>query len=196
LSGITTVNSDRLDSMLDQILAEVAACVRQVSAESLAQAGVLIESASRIFVAGAGRSGLCMRALAMRLTHIGKSVYVVGETTTPAIAAADLLILGSGSGKTASLLAIAAQARRQGAIILLFTTDATSPLAEQADYRVVIPAPAFKTAEEVHGLISMQPLGTLFEQSLLILCDCLILSLMKRTGVSAAQMVERHANLE
>lgn len=190
------MSSDRLDSTLDQILAEVTACVRQVSAESLAQAGALIESASRIFVAGAGRSGLCMRALAMRLMHIGKTAYVVGETTMPAIAAANLLIIGSGSGQTTSLLTIVAQARRQGAIILLFTTDATSPLAEQADYRVIIPAPAFKTAEQVRGFISMQPLGTLFEQSLFILCDCLILGLMQRTGVSAAQMAERHANLE
>ena len=81
-------------------------------------------------------------------------------------------------------------------MILLFTTDATSPLAEQADYRVVIPAPAFKAAEPVRGHISKQPLGTLFEQSLFILCDCLILGLMQRTGVSAAQMIERHANLE
>jgi 6-phospho-3-hexuloisomerase len=190
------VSSDRLDSTLDQILAEVTACVRQVSAESLAQAGALIESASRIFVAGPGRSGLCMRALAMRLMHIGKTAYVVGETTMPAIAAANLLIIGLGSGQTTSLLTIVAQARRQGAIILLFTTDATSPLAEQADYRVIIPAPAFKTAEQVRGFISMQPLGTLFEQSLFILCDCLILGLMQRTGVSAAQMAERHAILE
>jgi 6-phospho-3-hexuloisomerase len=190
------VNHDRLDSTLDQILVEVAACVHQVSAESLTQAGALIESASRIFVAGAGRSGLCMRALGMRLTHIGKTVYVVGETTTPAIAPADLLIIGSGSGRTASLLAIAAQARRQGAIIQLFTTDAASPLAAQADYRVVIPAPAYKTTEQERGRISIQPLGTLFEQSLFILCDCLILDLMQRSGVSAAQMFERHANLE
>ena len=190
------MSNDRLDAPLDQILAEVAACVHQVSSESLAQAGALIESAPRIFVAGAGRSGLCMRALAMRLIHIGKTVFVVGETTTPAIAPANLLIIGSGSGRTTSLLAIVAHARRQGAIILLFTTDATSPLAEQADYRVVVPAPAFKEVEQMRGLISMQPLGTLFEQSLFILCDCLILGLMQRTGVSAAQMGERHANLE
>jgi 6-phospho-3-hexuloisomerase len=188
------VSSDRLNGTLDQILAELAACVHQVSTASLAQAGALVESAARIFVAGAGRSGLCMRSLGMRLTHIGKTVYVVGETTTPAIAAADLLIIGSGSGRTASLLAIVAQARRQGAIILLFTTDAASPLAEQADYRVIIPAPAFTSAGQ--GRTSIQPLGTLFEQSLFILCDDLILGLMQRTGVSAAQMLDRHANLE
>jgi 6-phospho-3-hexuloisomerase len=185
-----------MDMMLEQILAEVAACVRQVSAESLTRAAELMESSPRIFVAGAGRSGLCMRALGMRLMHLGKTVYVVGETITPSIAATDLLILGSGSGRTTGLLAMAERARSQGAKILLFTTDATSPLAELTNYRVVIPAPSLKTAEGISGLVSVQPMGTLFEQSMLILCDSLILKLMQRTGISAAQMLERHANLE
>jgi 6-phospho-3-hexuloisomerase len=177
--------------MLEQILSEVTACVREVSAESLTQAEMLLETAPRIFVAGAGRSGLCMRAFAMRLMHLGKTVYVVGETITPSIAAADLLILGSGSGRTTGLLATAEKARNQGAQIMLFTTDATSPLAELADHRIVIPAPSLR---ETGG--SLQPMGSLFEQSLLILCDSLIFKLMQRSGVDAAQMLQRHANLE
>lgn len=185
-----------MDSVIERILVEVGNCVRQVSAESLIQAGALIESSSRIFVAGAGRSGLCMRAFGMRLMHLGKTVYVVGETTTPSITVADLLILGSGSGKTISLLAMAEQAQRQGAKILLFTTDAASALAELADHLVVIPALSLKASEEVRGFISAQFMGTLFEQSMLILCDSLILKLMQKTEVSAAQMFERHANLE
>lgn len=191
-----TVNSARADSVVEQVLAEVAACVCQVSTESLIQAAALMESSARIFVAGAGRSGLCMRALGMRLMHLGKTVYVVGETTTPSIAVENLLVIGSGSGKTSSLLAMAEQAQRMGAKILLFTTDATSPLAELADHRVIIPAPSLKKSQENRGLISTQPLGTLFEQSMLILCDSLILRLMQRLGVDAAQMSERHANLE
>jgi len=190
------MSKDPIGEALEQILAEVAACVRQVSVQDLARAVDLMDSFPRIFVAGAGRSGLCMRALGMRLMHLEKTVYVVGETTTPSIVAQDLLILGSGSGRTTSLLAIAGQARRQGAKILLFTTDASSPLAELADYRVVIPAPSLKTTEGISGLISMQPLGTLFEQSMLILCDSLIVGLMQRTGINATQMFERHANLE
>ena len=185
-----------MDDVIEQVLSEMTACVRQVRAESLAQAGELIESAQRIFVAGAGRSGLCMRALGMRLMHMGKTVHVVGETTTPSITAADLLIVGSGSGRTASLLAIAGQAQRQGARILLFTTDATSPLAGMADHRVVIPAPSYRAYKGGHNLTSVQPLGTLFEQAMFILCDSLVLGLMQRTGVSAVQMFERHANLE
>lgn len=191
-----TVNNDQVDSVIERILSEVADCVRQVSAENLIQAAVLMESSPRIFVAGAGRSGLCMRALGMRLMHLGKTVYVAGETTTPSIAATDLLIIGSGSGRTTGLIAMAERARRQGAKILLFTTDPTSPLAELADYRVVIPAPSLKTAEGISGFVSAQPMGTLFEQSMLILCDSLILGLMQRTGITVAQMFERHANLE
>ena len=125
----------------------------------------------------------------MRLMHVGKTVYVVGETTTPAITVGDLLIFGSGSGRTAGLLAAAETARHQGAQILLFTTDATSTLAGLADHRVVIPTPSLREG-------SLQPMGSLFEQSLLILCDSLILKLMQRTGVDATQMLERHANLE
>ena len=177
--------------MLEQVLGEVAACVRQVSTESLVRAELLMETAPRVFVAGAGRSGLCMRALGMRLMHLGKTVYVVGETITPRCSAANLLIIGSGSGRTTGLLAMAEKARNQGAQILLFTTDATSPLAQLADHRIVIPAPSLREAEG-----SLQPMGTLFEQSLLILCDTLILRLMQRIGIGAAQMLERHANLE
>jgi 6-phospho-3-hexuloisomerase len=185
-----------MDAILEQVLAEITACIGQVPAESLAEAVSLVDAAPRVFVAGAGRSGLCMKALGMRLMHLGKTVHVVGETTTPGISVGDLLIIGSGSGRTASLLTMAGLARNRGAKILLFTTDATSPLAELADQQVIIPAPSYKMADRARDLISVQPLGTLFEQSLLILCDCLILRLMQQTGVGAAQMFERHANLE
>jgi 6-phospho-3-hexuloisomerase len=185
------------ESIMEQVLTELADCVRQISAESLFQAVTFMEVASAIFVAGAGRSGLCMRALGMRLMHLGKTVYVVGETTTPSIVTGNLLILGSGSGRTASLLAMADQARRKGAEILLFTTDLASPLAELAHHRVLIPASSYRTVDErTRRRITIQPLGTLFEQTLLIVCDSLILGLMQRTGVSSEQMSHRHANLE
>jgi len=44
-----------------------------------------ILDAKRIYVTGAGRSGLIARAFAMRLLHLGFDVFVVGETVTPAI---------------------------------------------------------------------------------------------------------------
>ena len=185
-----------MDFVIDRILEELAICLRQVSSESLTRAEALIRCSSRIFVSGAGRSGLCMRAFGMRLMHLGKNVYVVGETITPAIEATDLLVLGSGSGRTASLIVMAEHAKRLGAQILLFTTDAESPLARLSHLQVVVPAPSFRVMDEIHDCISIQPLGTLFEQSMLILCDRLVLGLMQQTGVNARQMFEHHANLE
>lgn len=185
-----------MDSLIQQVLSELEVCVGGVSCESLTQALAMIESAPRIYVNGAGRSGLCMRALGMRLMHLGKTVYVVGETATPGIAANDLLILGSGSGRTASLLATAGQARSYDAKILLFTTDATSPMAELANQLVLVPASSLRMNEGERAHPSIQPMGTLFEQSLLILCDSLILKLMQQAKVSAVHMLARHANLE
>jgi 6-phospho-3-hexuloisomerase len=137
-----------------------------------------------------------MRALGIRLMHLGKTVYVVGESTTPSILANDLLIVGSGSGQTPTQLAIAHKAQSQGAKILVFTTNPNSPLAKAADKHITLPALSLEDDAEGHDLISIQPMGTLFEQSLLIVCDAIILWLMLQTGVSAAQMRLRHANLE
>jgi 6-phospho-3-hexuloisomerase len=190
-----------LDSMntkaiIDQALAEVALCARLVSAARLLEAGRLIETSPRIFVAGAGRTGLCMRAFAIRLIHLGKTVYVVGETTTPAITAGDLLIIGSGSGQTAGLLALAEKARRLGVKTLLFTTAAASPLAAISDHLVIIPAPSLRETGVNRNSVTIQPLGSLFEQTLLMMCDSLILMLMQQTGVTVEEMLARHANLE
>jgi 6-phospho-3-hexuloisomerase len=185
-----------MEATTGAIVAEISACLRQVSAESLIDAIRLMEASSRIFLAGAGRTGLCVRALAMRLMHLGKTAYVVGETTTPGIAAADLLIVGSGSGQTARLLAFAEKARHTGARLLVVTMDAESTLGRLADLRVVIPAPSPKATAGVAASASAQPMATLFEQCLFVLCDSLILGLMRQTGESAPEMFARHANLE
>jgi 6-phospho-3-hexuloisomerase len=191
-----TGSSECIETVLEQVLVELVSCVRRVPAASLARAAALIVDAPRIFVSGAGRSGLAMRALGMRLMHLGRTVYVVGETTTPGIGAGDLLIIGSGSGRTAVMLATAELAQNAGARILLFTTDETSPLARLADHRVIIPAPWFKESSNGSNLMSRQPMGTLFEQSLLLLGDSLILAMMRSSGVDEAQMAGRHDNLQ
>ena len=154
-----------------------------------------ILKAAHIYIAGKGRSGLQMQAFAMRLMHLGHKVHFVGEVTTPGIAAGDFLLVGSGSGKTASLVQYAEQAKQVGAGVGLITTDAQSVIAGIADLVVEILAPTPK-AERSSGLKSLQPMGTLFEQSLGILCDVLILQLMSLENMDAQQMFSRHANLE
>jgi 6-phospho-3-hexuloisomerase len=154
-----------------------------------------ILKAAHIYTSGKGRSGLQMQAFAMRLMHLGHKVHFVGEVTTPGITAEDFLLVGSGSGKTASLIQYAQRAKQVGAGVGLITTDPQSAIASIADLVIEIPAPTPK-AERSSGLKSLQPMGTLFEGSLGILCDVLILQLMNVENIDARQMFSRHANLE
>lgn len=145
-----------------------------------------ITSHRRIFVYGAGRTGLMMKAFAMRLAQTDRTVYVAGETITPAISKDDILILASASGKTASILRFAETAKSVGAQLFALTASADSPLAQYADSFVHLPAPTKDTAP--HSSI----MGTVFEQALLLLCDLVIQEL----GEDVTQMRLRHANLE
>lgn len=156
-----------------------------------------IEQASSIFVAGAGRSGLAVRAFAMRLMHMGRQVYVVGETTTPNITDRDLLLIGSGSGATESLVAVAGRARHKfNAQIALVTIFPKSPIGQLADTVVTIAAPTSKAPGQAQTTTSIQPMGSLFEQSLFLLLDIVVLRLMDRAGQDSKTMFTRHANLE
>ena len=91
---------------------------------ALARVVDLVAAAPRVFVLGAGRSGLALRMTAMRLMHLGLEVHVVGEVTTPAIVEHDLLITASGSGTTAGILRAAHTAIERGAQVAAITTAA------------------------------------------------------------------------
>lgn len=152
-----------------------------------------IGRADRIFVAGAGRSGLVLRMAAMRLMHLGLTVHVAGDTTTPAISSGDLLLVASGSGTTSGVVKAAETAARAGARIAAFTTNPGSPLAELTDALVVIPA-AQKTD---HGSsVSRQYSGSLFEQVLFLATESVFQTLWDNTDEPAEQLWLRHANLE
>ncbi len=191
---VSTATSPEL--VARRVAAEVSGCLGVVDSAAVSAAVTAIAQAPRVFLAAAGRSALAIRGLAMRLMHLGRAAYVVGETTTPGLGSGDLLVIGSGSGRTASLVAHAQKARQLGAQVLLLTIDAQSPIAEVADCVVVIPAPSPKAAPGAAGLTSQQPMGSLFEQTLFLLCDSLVLLLMERLDRTADDMFGRHANLE
>jgi len=152
-----------------------------------------ISGANRIFTSGMGRSGFMMRGFAMRLMHMGFKTYVVGETTTPAILEGDLLVLGSGSGKTSGLVAMANKAKSMGAKIALISTNDKDGIAEVADFVITVGA---QTKDKSDSGDSIQPMGTLFEQGLLLVCDSIILDLMDSIDTDGAEMYKNHANLE
>ena len=99
--------------------------------------------------------------------------------------------MGSGSGETGGLVRQAQKAKQAGAKLAVLTTAPESTLAAMADAVAVVPAP---TKEKAGG--SVLPMGSLFDEGLLLVCDWLVAYLMEQCGVTEADMKARHANLE
>jgi 6-phospho-3-hexuloisomerase len=184
-----------LQKHFDSILHELRRALARVGDERAERLVEAIAAARRIFVAGAGRSGLAMKGFAMRLMHLGFEAYVVSETVTPGITQEDMLLVGSGSGATASLVVSAEKARAVGAGVGLITIQEDSPIGRLADTVLTIPAPTPKIEEDL-GFSSIQPMGSLFEQALMLTLDALVLVLMAQSGRKPEAMFARHANLE
>jgi 6-phospho-3-hexuloisomerase len=172
------------------ILREQHSVINQADEGALMRLSDIVERAERIFVLGEGRSGLVMRMLAVRLMHLGKPTYVVGETTTPAIEPDDLLIACSGTGETAVTCLLAEKAVAAGATLAVFTADLESRLAHLANMALTVPT-QHKLGST--GVETVQYGASLFEQCVLVLCEAIVLSL---TPDRTDDLVARHANLE
>jgi 6-phospho-3-hexuloisomerase len=180
--------------LVTAVTSELTAALRSIDPEAVANLRRDILQTRRIFVAGMGRSGLRMQGFAMRLMHLDRPVHVVGEVTTPAIDAGDLLLIGSASGRTASLVSYAQKASELNAQVTLITIADESPIGKYADSIVRIAAASPKIADG--STASIQPMGSLFEQALGMLLDIVIMQLMDDLNMDADAMFSRHANLE
>jgi len=150
----------------------------------------MLDKASRIFVAGAGRSALVARFFAMRLMHGGYDVYVVGEIVTPSVRSGDLLIVISGSGETETMIAYTKRAKELGADIALLSTKTSSTIGDMA--HTVFPIGQSNQYVKVLGM----PMGTTFELSTLIFLEAVISHIIHEKGIPEEEMRTRHANLE
>lgn len=151
-----------------------------------------VDKANRIFITGAGRSGLVSRFFAMRLMHCRYTVYMVGEIVTPSIQAGDLFIVVSGSGGTETLLPLVRKAKSVGAEVAVISMKAKSPMAELADHVVQI------GGENEYSFVTVQgmPMGTVFELSTLIFLEAVVSKIVHDKGLTEEQMRAIHANLE
>ncbi|WP_413533187.1 6-phospho-3-hexuloisomerase [Empedobacter brevis] len=178
---------------LNTILRENEEVLQYLDEEALIALEQEIKKAKRLFFVGAGRTGLALKMAAMRFMHLGFEVYVVGETTTPAILEGDLLIVGSGSGTTSTLVIAAEKAKKQHARIFAITADENSKLATIADKFIVIKA-AVKT--DFGEATSQQYAGSLFEQTILLVLDAVFMLLWQKSGLTKEDLWPKHANLE
>ncbi|ONI38609.1 6-phospho 3-hexuloisomerase [Candidatus Epulonipiscium fishelsonii] len=154
-----------------------------------------IIKADKVFLAGVGRTGFVMKAFSNRLMHLGLKVYFVGEPTTPAISKNDLLVIGSGSGKTESLIYMCKKAKDIGATVSTITIFPNAPIGTMSDIVVSIVGSTPKN-ENNTSFISFQPMGNAFEQMTWLVCDNMISILMDILDKNVDEMFQLHANLE
>ena len=165
--------------------------------------------AKRVYVAGAGRSGLIARAFAMRLLHLGFDVYVVGETVTPALQPGDTLVVFSGSGETHTMATYSRTVKDLGGIVCLITASADSTMSRLADCVVNLGDPTgyyrgdtstFEqrqmTGQYRSASAAFAPLGTLFETLALVFSDAVISALMEAKKEGAPELRGRLTNME
>lgn len=182
-------------NLLQSILMELTENANQISQEEMVKFAEAIRDASRIFVAGAGRSGFAARAFANRLMHLGLTVYFVSEPTTPAIGEGDVLVIGSGSGETGSLVVMAKKAVEKGAKVITVTIHPEASIGSMAEAYICIPG-ATPKSQMADTMKSVQPMGNAFEQLSWLVYDAVIMILMDMLGQSQEEMFQRHANLE
>lgn len=153
-----------------------------------------IKQARKVFFVGVGRVLLSLQAIAKRLAHLGIDTVIVGQITEPAITDKDLLIVGSGSGETIFPLAIARKAKSFNARVAHIGSNPNGSMREYVDIFVRIPVQTkLNLPNEIQ---SVQPMTSLFEQSLLLLGDSIALSLVKETQLDLHSLWQYHANLE
>lgn len=161
-----------------------------------------IMDASSVFIVGTGRSELIGKAFAMRLMHLGFTVYAVGDVTTPAISAEDCLVAISGSGETKTVTLAAETSASVGATVIAITATPGSTLTESSDVVITLPSKTkepwkYYTSSVLRGdYDDLTPMGTLFEDTTHLFLDGLIAEFMSILGKKEKDLRKRHAIIE
>jgi 6-phospho-3-hexuloisomerase len=194
-----------VQDMMKLMASTISSTAGSLSSEGVGQFIDELIGAKRIYVMGAGRSGLVAKGFAMRLMHLGMRSYVVGETITPAMKEGDTIVAYSGSGETKSIAELCETAKSIGGRLCLVTSNKDSRIGRIADCIVVIESHRDDVRDEsaeydvrqMRGEHrSFAPLGTIFETSAMIFSDAIISSIMEITECEENDLKCRHANIE
>ena len=199
------MESHRVQEMMKLMASKIGSIANSISDEDAEKFIRELLNAKRVYVVGAGRSGLVAKAFAMRLMHLGLHAYVVGETITPALNKGDVMVIFSGSGRTKTVADLAETARDIGGRICLITSNADSRIGKISNCTVIIEhhrdavaddAAEFEIRQMMGDHKSFAPLGTLFETASMIFADAVISRLMEITQVDESALKNRHTNIE
>ena len=174
-------------------LAELAAVADRMDEAAIEAACARILGAGRVMLYGCGREGLMMRALAMRLYHLGIAVSMQGDLAAPPLGPGDLFFAACGPGDLATVTALAGAAKAAGAGVMIVTAEIAGTSLALADQVLLIPA---QTMARDLGGESVLPMGSLFEGALFLVFEIMVLRLRDMKGATAEDMRTRHTNME
>jgi 6-phospho-3-hexuloisomerase len=180
-------------------LVRVLARVQRTEVEAFEK---VLLGARRVFVTGLGRTGLMARGFAMRLMHLGRRVYHVGDVITPAIRRGDLLVICSRTGRSPVLLYYVKIAQRVGARVAIVTAERDSAVARRADAILTLPSERGRAPKGTRGPSARAakkpepPLGSVFEQALLVVLDQVVVDLMETLGLTSDDLRRIHTTFE
>ena len=174
-------------------MAELAEAASRVDESTLEPVVRAICSARRTMLYGCGREGLMMRALAMRLHHLGLEVCMQGDMTAFPLGPQDLFLCSAGPGSLSTASALCRIARAADARVLVVTAEPEGETSTLADELLVIPA---QTMARDVGNPSVLPMGSLFEGAMFVVFEVLVLRVRDALGETADSMRERHTNME
>ncbi len=183
-----------LDEMTALALGELGDVLTRIDEDEVEALAAMIADAGRIATYGAGREGLMMRALCMRLFHLGLDVHVVGDMTTPPVGPGDLFLVSVGPGYLSTAQALIDTAKAAGAKTACLTAEPDGRTPRSVDHVLVLPAQTM--ARDQEAPTSFLPMGSLFEGAQFLFFEFLVLRLQGRLGETAETMRARHTNLE
>lgn len=186
--------SSRYEAARRVVVGELDRTLASVEPAQLQRLVAALLAADKVFFVGVGRVMLSLQAIAKRLSHLGIDCHCVGEITEPAIAAGDLLIVGSGSGSTLFPVAIARKAKALGAAVVHIGSNPQSELRGVADFMVRVPVRTKLYLDD--EIDSRQPMTSLFEQALLLLGDIIAMMIIDDRKLDMKALWRHHANLE
>lgn len=176
----------------EQVLTEVRTCLSNIEPNTINQYIKYLCKAEKVFFIGIGRVKLSLEAAIKRLSHLGIDCIMVGDLTEPPITDKDLLVVASGSGESIIPYQISKKAIQYGAEIFHITSNVNSSIGNLTKNHLVIDAPNKNSSNKA----SVQPMSTLFEQSLYIFHDIVAIMIMNKKQINVSELYNSHANLE
>lgn len=186
--------SSTTPALCRQALDELGAVLDKVNDGDVDRAIRSLATARHVAVFGGGREGLQIRGFAMRFFHLGRSVSVVGDMTTPALGPGDLFLVTVGPGEISTAVALVGVAKAAGAKVLVITAQPEGRVPRMADEVLLLPAQTM--ANDQGAAVSLLPMGSVYEGALFVLFEVMILKLKEALGVSAEIMRGNHTNME